>query len=69
MGQAYTGFIMVVAKYPVRLISIDFSDEKKERLQTVHQAHDPFIPKENIEKKLRVIFKKDKVTSDVRQRI
>jgi len=45
------------------------SDEEKERLQTVHTALNPFILKRNIEKKLRVIFKKVKVTSNVRQRI
>jgi len=44
------------------------ADEKK-RLQTVHTALNPFILKKNIEKKLRVIFKKVKVTSNVRQRI
>ena len=45
------------------------SDEAKEHLQTVHQSLNPFILKKNIEKKLRVIFKKVKVTSNVRQRI
>jgi hypothetical protein len=45
------------------------SEEEKERLQTVHSALNPFILKRNIEKKLRVIFKNVKVTSNVRQRI
>ena len=45
------------------------SDEAKEHLKTVHSALNPFILKKNIEKKLRVIFKKVKVTSNVRQRI
>jgi hypothetical protein len=45
------------------------SDEEKERLKTVHQTLNPFILKKNIEKKLRVIFKNVKVTSNVRQRI
>ena len=45
------------------------SDEEKELLQTVHTALNPIILKKNIEKKLRVIFKKVKVTSNVRQRI
>jgi len=45
------------------------SDEEKERLKTVHQALNPFILKKHIEKKLRVIFNKVKVTSNVRQRI
>ena len=45
------------------------SDEEKERLQAVHKTLNPFILKKTIEKKLRVIFKKVKVTSNVRQRI
>lgn len=45
------------------------SEGEKERLQIVHTALNPFILKRNIEKKLRVIFKKVKVTSNVRQRI
>jgi len=45
------------------------SEEEKERLQTVHTALNPFILKRNIEKKLRLIFKNVKVTSNVRQRI
>jgi hypothetical protein len=45
------------------------SDKTKEHLQTVHESLNPFILKKNIEKKLRVIFKKVKVTSNVRQRI
>ena len=53
-----------------RVMSSDHvSDEEKERLQPVHTALNPFILKKNIEKKLRVIFKKVKVTSNVRQRI
>ena len=45
------------------------SDEEKESLQTAHSALNPFILKRNIEKKLRLIFKNVKVTSNVRQRI
>jgi len=45
------------------------SDKEEKRLQTVHTALNPFILKRNIEKKLRMIFKKVKVTSNVRQRI
>ena len=45
------------------------SDEEKTRLQSVHKTLNPFILKKNIEKKLRVIFKNVKVTSNVRQRI
>ena len=44
-------------------------DEEKQRVETDHQTLNPFILKRNIEKKLRVIFKKVKVTSNVRQRI
>ena len=53
-----------------RVISSDHvSDEEKEHLQTVHTVLNPFILKKKIEKKLRVIFKKVKVASNVRQRI
>jgi hypothetical protein len=45
------------------------SDEEKDRLQTVHKALNPSILKKSIERKLRVIFKMVKVTSNVRQRI
>jgi len=45
------------------------SDEAKEHLKTVHKSLNPFILKKNIERKNRVIFKKVKVTSNVRQRI
>jgi len=45
------------------------SKEKKEQLQILHLSLNPFILKKNIEKKLRVIFKLVKVTSNVRQRI
>jgi len=51
------------------MVSEYVSDEEKERLQTVHKALNPFILMKNIEKKLRVIFKKVKVTSNVRHRI
>ena len=51
------------------LVSDHVSDEAKERLKTVHQSLNPFILKKIIEKKLRVIFKYVKVTSNVRQRI
>lgn len=45
------------------------SDEQKIRLQSIHKVLHPFILKKNMEKKLRVIFKNVKVTSNVRQRI
>ena len=51
------------------LASDHVSNEIKEDLKAVHQSLNPFILKRNIEKKLRVIFKHVKVTSNVRQRI
>ncbi len=44
-------------------------NEAKDRLSAVHQSLDPFILKRTIERKLRVIFRHVKVTSNVRQRI
>ena len=51
------------------LASNQISNEAKEHLKTVHQSLNPFILKKTIDKKLRVIFKHVKVTSNVRQRI
>ena len=51
------------------LTSKHVSDTEKEHLKVAHQTLNPFILKKNIEKKLRVIFNKVKVTSNVRQRI
>ena len=51
------------------LASNQITDEAKEHLKQVHQSLNPFILKKIIEKKLRVIFKYVKVTSNVRQRI
>jgi len=51
------------------MASVQVTDETKEHLRTVHQSLNPFILKQNIEKKLRVIFQYVKVTSNVRQRI
>jgi hypothetical protein len=51
------------------MVSDSVSEKTKESLKTVHEALNPFILKKTIEKKLRVIFKKVKVTSNVRQRI
>ena len=51
------------------MASAQVADEIKERLKTVHQSLNPFILKQNIERKLRVIFQYVKVTSNVRQRI
>ena len=53
-----------------RVLGLDhITNKAKERLETVHQSLNPFILKRSIEKKLRVIFKYVKVTSNVRQRI
>ena len=51
------------------LASDHVSTEIKEGLKAVHLSLNPFILKRTIEKKLRVIFKHVKVTSNVRQRI
>ncbi|NOQ89494.1 MAG: hypothetical protein GQ549_00955 [Gammaproteobacteria bacterium] len=51
------------------MISDQVSKKKKKELKTVHQSLNPFILKQNIEKKLRGIFKLVKITSNVRQRI
>jgi hypothetical protein len=45
------------------------SDDAKKALETRHRHLNPFILKQTIEKKLRVIFQHVKVTSNVRQRI
>lgn len=49
--------------------SADVSEQTKQRLQTVHCQLNPFILKQRIEKKLKVIFQQVKVTSNVRQRL
>lgn len=51
------------------MASDSVSEKTKESLKTIHEALNPFILKKTIEKKLRMIFKKVKVTSNVRQRI
>ena len=51
------------------IASAQVAGEAKEHLKTVHQSLNPFILKQNIERKLRVIFQYVKVTSNVRQRI
>ena len=51
------------------LASDHVTEEAKERLKIVHQSLNLFVLKKNIEKKLRVISKYVKVTSNVRQRI
>lgn len=44
-------------------------EDAKHRLQDVHQALNPFILKQEIEKKLTQIFRQIRVTSNVRQRL
>ncbi len=51
------------------LVSDQVTDEAKARLKTVHQSLNPFILKQTIKKKLKVIFEYVKVTSNVRQRL
>jgi hypothetical protein len=51
------------------LTSDKVTAENKERLKTIHQSLNPFILKHTLEKKLRVIFRDVKVSSNVRQRI
>ncbi len=45
------------------------TEEAKEELETRHRQLNPFILKQTIEKKLRVIFQHVKVSSNVRQRL
>ena len=53
-----------------RILDCDaISDEQKESLKKVHNGLNPFVLKENINQKLKEIFKHVKVTSNVRQRI
>lgn len=51
------------------LASDKVSEKTKQKLKSVHQSLNPFILKQTIEKKLGLIFKLVKVTSNVRQRI
>ena len=53
-----------------RVLASDKVNEKtKQQLKSVHQSLNPFILKQTIEKKLRVIFKQVIVTSNVRKRL
>jgi len=51
------------------MVSNHVTGDAKEKLETRHRRLNPFILKQTIEKKLRVIFQHVKVTSNVRQRI
>ena len=68
-SKYYKKYDLPRTPYDRVLASDHVTEEAKERLKTVHQSLNPFILKRNIEKKLRVIFKDVKVTSNVRQRI
>jgi hypothetical protein len=51
------------------MASAQVTSKAKEHLKTVHQSLNPFILKQDIEKKLQAIFQYVIVTSNVRQRI
>jgi len=51
------------------LASEQITDQTKSRLKALHLSLNPFILKQSIEKKLRVIFKQVRVTTNVRQRL
>jgi hypothetical protein len=68
-SKYYKKYDLPRTPYDRVMASEHVSEKAKEHLKTVHESLNPFILKKNIEKKLRVIFKKVKVTSNVRQRI
>jgi len=68
-SKYYKKYDLPRTPYDRVLASEHVSDSAKEYLRVTHQALNPFILKKNIEKKLRAIFNKVKVTSNVRQRI
>jgi hypothetical protein len=68
-SKYYKKYDLPRTPYDRVLASSHIADEAKERLETIHLSLNPFILKRSIEKKLRVIFKSVKVTSNVRQRI
>jgi hypothetical protein len=68
-SKYYKKYDLPQTPYDRVLASEHVSDTAKEHLKIAHQALNPFILKKNIERKLRVIFNKVKVTSNVRQRI
>jgi len=55
--------------YHLVLVSKDIPDEVKSRLREVHSTLNPFILKQQIEQKFRVIFQYVSVTPNVRQRL
>jgi hypothetical protein len=68
-SKYYKKYDIPQTPYDRVMASEHVSNKEKQHLKTVHESLNPFILKKNIEKKLRVIFKKVKVTSNVRQRI
>ena len=53
----------------MRLVSDHVTDGAKQELETRHCHFNPFIPKQTIERKLRVMFQHVKVSSNVSQRV
>ena len=68
-SKYYKKYDLPRTPYDRVLASEHIASEAKEHLEAVHKSLNPFILKRRIEKKLRVIFKGVKVTSNVRQRI
>ena len=68
-SKYYKRYDLPRTPYDRVMASDQISNDEKEHLKTVHKALNPFILKRKIEKKLRIIFRKVKVTSNVRQRI
>jgi len=68
-SKYYKKYDLPRTPYDRVMASEHVSEEEKHCLKTVYQGLNPSILKKNIEKKLRVIFNKVKVTSNVRQRI
>lgn len=62
-------YSMPTTPYHRVMASDAIPQETKKTLKAVHDRLNPFILKQVIEKKLRVIFQRVKVTSNVRQRI
>ena len=68
-SKYYKKYDLPRTPYDRVLASEHIASEAKVHLEAVHKSLNPFILKRRIEKKLRVIFKGVKVTSNVRQRI
>jgi len=68
-SKYYKKYDLPRTPYERVMASEHVSAQTKQHLKTIHESLNPFILKKTIEKKLRVIFKHVKVTSNVRQRI